>query len=1859
MSLLNLCYLQHFYISFRNSHETLSKLDAEELKEDELETEHRANTNGDQLPSMVQINQLEEEIYQCAPGEDKVPKYMLMDKEFEALAFPDCFPYGNYTYTKHTRAVHLSWRQYFQQRLLNIDSRFAKNMEYLFCAQHITDIKQLQSDQNIALRKTKSTTYGGQKLTAGMLCDTTFLGELVRKEHAYKFMKNIRGSPAYWQGQLYEVMAMLRQLGKPTFFLTLSAADLHWIEMITAIGYQIGHHYSRSDILEMPIKTRNELLKQNPITAVRIFDHRLNAFFQNVILHHPSLKVLDYVIKIEFQARGSPHAHCILWVENAPHIDIDSDHDVIKFIDAYITAVKPIDIPHNQHIIKELETKQQHSFHSDYCRRNHTCRFGFPKAPSEHTTIARAPADDDCESTEKIANAMEIISTVRCKLSEYENVPSLCELLEKAGIPRDIYAEALKIAKTGTKIILRRNPADMHTNACNLDLLHMWNANMDFQYIVDEYSTIMYICSYMMKSEKEMGELLKRVGKETQNKTVQEQMNKIGKEFINKRVVGAPEAAMRILSLPLIKKSRKVVFVNGNESHNRVALPKSQEVLQLMDNDDDDVLTSSIHDKYSRRPSDLHSMCLAMFAVSYDTSTRPDDPNIELDMDTDVNGDTDTDIPTTNRIKLSNGKIMYKRKRLAILRVKRFKHETQPQEYYYSRLLLFYPWRNETHFCESPLTFGEQYKQYQTIIDKNATFFHQDSDVFDDVMANENNINPETAWDAIAPLAASLEADAEQSGYEGVEKNTDYNMDDDINILDSGDINTDLDGQTFDISDRSQPKKTHLNKLYAREAKKGNLTNKDYYAAIYNLTDEQRNIVMWNRMWCKHVIAGKRKGITYPGYKVFLSGPGGTGKSHIISLLQRDIVHFFKPIIIPDIDQPLVLLTAPTGIAAFQIDGSTIHSAFNLSCGNEDQTNYANLTTMQTKLQHLLLSITDEISMVSKTLFQKMNLVLTKIKGASGNNWANTSILAVGDLFQLKPVSQLPVYKPVQHPKKLADFAPLDWYNFQFYELTQIMRQKDDQEFANKLNSIRQTIPLHGSDEDKYFKSCEIQYDTTSTSYPIDAIHLYPTNIQCSEWNNFKLESIQSEAYTSVACDSKKDSHAGLSSVTLPDNPNKTRNLRQVLVLKVGTYVMLNTNLDVTDGLTNGARGIVTAILPTNHLKHIQTVLVKFKSDKIGTHAISLSAHKSKYPDSVPIKRLTATFEVKGSTTFRASRTQFPLSLSWAMTIHKCQGLTLPEVVVCMKGRFQPGQAYVAFSRVTSKSGLHILDYDISQIQVSTDAINEMKRLKNNHVPQHCMDLFPLVATGTESIGIDNNYVKLLHLNVPNVLQHSHHMHLATHVQDATIISLNETMLSPLTNVKSVELGMSPDMQLFRRDRNINGGGVLLAVHKDLQPVHCILPILEIEIVIVQIHTPSTLYIVSTYRPSWQLVSQYLKNLQTVLNSLDNHPICIVGDFNEDIFLTTNQPIYKFFSDCSYKQHVLYPTRDSGTLIDHIYTKDIATICSNVSDCYFSDHDFVCAVFSTKRDTQILSVPTTHMNSINCLFCLHPLCTLTTTKSVVNTGIHGEQCIDNNLPMYHEQSSQKPKQNSPTKKLHKNISSLKRSHTKENNVKCKKSKPNVRKQHTRKHSTTKPQVKTNILIEGNVQFFLQMCANIAIINVVDSYQLMPIKFIPLSENSRIQICQDHNMTISNNVLEHKNINHLCIQQPTEITNVKGDGNCFFRAIAFLITGNEEDHTDVRYSITQYISSGVLDTFLGMTGDIYLDSTNMKYDGIWGTDIEIHAAAQLFQHDVFVYHIWGNTGHKWLRFKSHTGLNSQEAIYLENMTSNHFNPVLSL
>ena len=165
-------------------------------------------------------NVLSSEEVNIAPGEGKQPTSVLNDECCEELAFPYLFPRGKFGY-KVERDIKLSPSKHFNQGLLNYTQLFASDPDFIFFALSITQQLKLKNQINVAMKKVCS-----GNLTAGLL--SQIFSERVKsfmvKDEAYHFMSTIKGTPAYWKKFLYEVLAMVKQLGLPTFFMTLSCA---------------------------------------------------------------------------------------------------------------------------------------------------------------------------------------------------------------------------------------------------------------------------------------------------------------------------------------------------------------------------------------------------------------------------------------------------------------------------------------------------------------------------------------------------------------------------------------------------------------------------------------------------------------------------------------------------------------------------------------------------------------------------------------------------------------------------------------------------------------------------------------------------------------------------------------------------------------------------------------------------------------------------------------------------------------------------------------------------------------------------------------------------------------------------------------------------------------------------------------------------------------------------------------------------------------------------------------------------------------------------------------------------------------------------------------------------------------------------------------------------------------------------------------------------------------------------------------------------------------------------------------------------------------------------------------------------
>ncbi|XP_062589569.1 uncharacterized protein LOC134251199, partial [Saccostrea cucullata] len=822
--------------------------------ENEAESFLDENLRGIQLDTCLQPADIGQEVldlcfdkvFEISPAEGNNPVSVLKEEGIEAKTFPVHFPSGKNTYSEE-RNEKLTLGRYFNLRLMSVENRFARDTSYLFFSQYLSELERVISNVQISLRKESAFSADGSKITGEMLCDKNVLKNLFKKDEAIKFLKPVRGTPPYWQAAQKDIFAMIRQLGIPQFFCSFSSADFRWTEIVETILKQQG------DTRKLENLTWNDkckILRSNPVTAARMFDHRFHTFLNNVIMSdaEPIGKVIDYFYRIEFQQRGSPHTHCLFWIEGAPKFGENSDSEVVEFIDRYVTCEVP-DEQEDQELHDIVMSVQQHSKnHSKSCKKKGTvCRFNFPRPPSQRTFISK-PHETSSTDRNEDQLAKERLSFMWDTLKSNENVTT-SNLLQKSGLTQEEFELCFSFITKRNTIVLKREPIEVYTNQYNKHLLRAWNANMDIQYILDAFSCVVYIISYISKAERELGLLLQHTKNEAieGNLHAQEAMKKVGTAYMHHREISAQEAVYRVTGLRLRECSRKVEFVPVGENPCRMSIPlkdvrrktdskikKPKDSNEKPDDakDESDIWLTNIVDRYEGRPNiDMfQKMCLASFCSEFAVLAESQLPK-------KINEET--------TFKLSN-KLGYIRKRTktkpAVIRFPRFSVEAASEKYYQSILQLFLPYRDKCQLkpakFETYETFYETgYVKYsgektllsvKHIVDCNMSEFVKDGENLEEAERILDAQGPqEDAWCELCP-------ETEKIRLECMEDRQTVNVEDeDISEKSVPDLSTDnREGTGTNLLCLSLPEKNEVTPL------------------LQSLNSKQQEVFYKVRDWC-------------------------------------------------------------------------------------------------------------------------------------------------------------------------------------------------------------------------------------------------------------------------------------------------------------------------------------------------------------------------------------------------------------------------------------------------------------------------------------------------------------------------------------------------------------------------------------------------------------------------------------------------------------------------------------------------------------------------------------------------------------------------------------------------------------------------------------------------------------------------------------------------------------------------------------------------------------------------------------------------------------------------------------------------
>lgn len=376
------------------------------------------------------------------------------------------------------------------------------------------------------------------------------------------------------------------------------------------------------------------------------------------------------------------------------------------------------------------------------------------------------------------------------------------------------------------------------------------------------------------------------------------------------------------------------------------------------------------------------------------------------------------------------------------------------------------------------------------------------------------------------------------------------------------------------------------------------------------------------------------------------------------------------------------------------------------------------LKLLRDELSNTVLIIIDEVSMISNVTLMYIHLRLTEIfnTGECENGWLGQKhILLFGDLLQLPPVHEGPPFvkvSKVKVEKLIGAFGAVDLWStlFTYDELTINMRQKGDMSYRDMLSRIR--IGVIDPSDTKILETRKIPFTATSVEnrmrelcdymikLPPNIVCLLPTCAQCDALNTAMLSRIPSDeiklvAHDIIDCVPYLRKKVSKMLCTDEEDSSRTAGLAKVITIKVGAQIMIRRNIDVPLGLVNGAIATIVSYAQdgdTNDVKTIQIVL----------------SSKVEYT----LERANVKFELMDRAF--VVRKQFPICLSYGITIHKSQGLSLENALVeAGNSTFCTGQTYVAFSRVTSLQGLHIINYDPAAVKANDPAIIEYNRLRS------------------------------------------------------------------------------------------------------------------------------------------------------------------------------------------------------------------------------------------------------------------------------------------------------------------------------------------------------------------------------------------------------------------------------------------------------------------------------------------------------------------------------------------------------------------
>ena len=607
--------------------------------------------------------------------------------------------------------------------------------------------------------------------------------------------------------------------------------------------------------------------------------------------------------------------------------------------------------------------------------------------------------------------------TIRGKVSEYKfNVKkvndfyksytttkvtaiSSCQFLRLA-----VYHYCLSICDYGTNVILERTVQEVFVNNYNPIWMDIWDGNMDIALCTDYFGVITYICDYIVKPETKTSEILKSVHKEKQKEKASHRdiMWAMVNAYLQSRELGECEAYYKLDPNLHYKESNiKTIFVTSGFPENRSQFlrkvndeaAKNNQAFEVEGYEGMYKESETIHIKYSLRPKVVFAMVLAQFAIWYTLMTyeaaakakkchgeglltmMSNEKIIVCNDIRDHPPKENKDLVMPEYIELSNGRLMRKRKYPAVLRRYKFKNSNDPFEFCYSECLLFTPWQNE--------------EELHADNENECKYLYKEKDHFPETWTSENGAEMElTKIETVKQNLFPHLLDVEQ-GREMVSK---FDFDQATIGKEINPEGEKQDEEDDDIGIENDEDLAGLNPDDMEEPRENNASGGEYNIRLpepidmdtlldltRKLVSEQQTVLGIVVEYCKKIQQSKKYSSHLNPPKLIVHGGAGTGKSHLINVISQ-WVQKLMTVAGDECDTPYILRAAPTGMAAANIEGSTIHSAFNLFGVNLVPLSDQKRDLFKDNFKNIEVCIIDEFSMMKASQLYQIHERLCEVK---------------------------------------------------------------------------------------------------------------------------------------------------------------------------------------------------------------------------------------------------------------------------------------------------------------------------------------------------------------------------------------------------------------------------------------------------------------------------------------------------------------------------------------------------------------------------------------------------------------------------------------------------------------------------------------------------------------------------------------------------------------------------------------------------------------------------------------------------------------------------------------------------------------